>query len=225
LNAKDLAGLPPLSAAIVLTAKTGYKLQLLRQNNLQAQAGIISKDIWEKINWLEDTLHYAFSVPPHLAASGFTHTPILTFLHMLAPTSTILLHEAAEEQASSHGITPCSLLESQALRRAAAEMVARTMLLASNVNVRQLHPLTGLCLFNAARVLMRSLTVRSDERTLSSLKVLLTAMTQLQAFNPLAKGYFKDLDSEFPGIRDGIVDVKDRLELWDDFENEEFSKG
>jgi len=74
-----------------------------------------------------------------LAASGYNHTPILTFLHMCAPSSTILLHQRAEEQASALGITPSFLMESQALRLAAAEMVASTMRLTSNMNVRLLE--------------------------------------------------------------------------------------
>jgi hypothetical protein len=204
LNVKNTANLPPMAAAIVLTAETGQKLKLLQQENFTAAGRAPRDSFWQKIHFLDDTLHYAFSVPPHLAASGFTHTPILTFLHMSAPTSTILLHQAAEEQASAHGITPSSLLESQALRLAAAEMVASTMQLASLTDVRLLHPFTGSCLFTAARVLMRSLTVRSDEGKQRSLKVLLDAMGQLQAVNTLTGGYFKDLDTEFPGMRKSL---------------------
>jgi len=204
LNSRDIAALPPAAAAIVLTAETGYKLKRLQQSDLDSDGRLSPTNIWQKINWLDDTLHYAFSVPPHLAASGFAHTPILTFLHMCAPTSTILLHQAAEEQASSHGITPSSLLESQALRLAAAEMVASTMRLASHIDVRLLHPFTGPCLYNASRVLMRSLAVRADEGRQFSLKVLLDAIGQLQAVNPSIGGYFKDLDAEFPGMREVI---------------------
>jgi len=204
LEARDIAALPPAAAAIVLTAETGHKLKSLYQDDFESDGRLSPNDIWQKINWLDETLHYAFSVPPHLAASGFTHTPILTFLQMCAPTSTILLHQAAEEQASSHGITPSSLLQSQALRLAAAEMVASTMRLASHIDIRLLHPFTGPCLFSAARVLMRSLAVRTDEGQQNSLKVLLNAMGQLQAENPLTGGYFKDLDVEFPGMREAI---------------------
>jgi hypothetical protein len=201
---KNTANLPPMAAAIVLTAETGQKLKLLQQENFTSAGRAPRDSFWQKIHFLDDTLHYAFSVPPHLAASGFHHTPILTFLHMSAPTSTILLHQAAEEQASAHGITPSSLLESQALRLAAAEMVASTMQLASLTDVRLLHPFTGSCLFTAARVLMRSLTVRSDEGKQRSLKVLLDAMGQLQAVNTLTGGYYKDLDTEFPGMRKAL---------------------
>ena len=123
---------------------------------------------------------------------------------MSAPSSTILLHQAAEEQASAHGITPSSLFESQALRLAAAEMIASTMRLVSHIDVRLLHPFTGPCLFAAARVLMRALTVRTDEGQQSSLKVLLCAMGQLQSVNPLTGGNFKDLDMEFPGMRKNL---------------------
>jgi hypothetical protein len=204
LDARNVANLPPLAAGIVLTAEVGHKLKQLQQDDL-ANPGRLSQDsFWQKINWLDDTLHYAFSVPPHLAASGYNHTPILTFLHMCAPSSTILLHQAAEEQASAHGITPSSLMESQALRLAAAEMVASTMRLASHIDVRLLHPFTGPALFTAARVLMRSLTVRSDDNQQRSLKVLIDAMGQLQAVNPLTGGYFKDLDAEFPGMRKAL---------------------
>lgn len=203
LCVKNTASLPPMAAAIVLTAETGRKLKRLRQETFStAAAGRRGRDdFWDKIHFLDDTLHYAFSVPPHLAASGFAHTPILTFLHMSAPTSTILLHQAAEEQASAHGITPSSLLESQALRLAAAEMVASTMQLAGHTDVRLLHPFTGSCLCTAARVLMRALTVRADDGRTRSLRVLLDAMGQLQAANTLTGGYYKDLDAEFPGMR------------------------
>lgn len=204
LDARNVANLPPLAAELVLTAEVGQKLKVLQQSDMANQGGRGSDSFWQKINWLDDTLHYAFSIPPHLAASGYNHTPISTFLHMCAPSSTILLHQAAEEQASAHGITPSSLLESQALRLAAAEMVASTMLLASQVDVRLLHPFTGSCLFTASRVLMRALTVRTDEGQQRSLKVLLDAMGQLQAVNPLTGGYFKDLDSEFPGMRKAL---------------------
>jgi hypothetical protein len=204
IDARNVANLPPLAAGIVLTAEVGHKLKLLQQDDIANPGGHPEDSFWQKINWLDDTLHYAFSVPPHLAASGYNHTPILTFLHMCAPSSTILLHQAAEEQASAHGITPSSLMESQALRLAAAEMVASTMRLASHIDVRLLHPFTGPCLFTAARVLMRSLTVRTDEGQQRSLKVLLDAMGQLQAVNPLTGGYFKDLDAEFPGIRKAL---------------------
>jgi hypothetical protein len=193
-----------MAAAIVLTAETGLKLKLLQQGNFTAAGRVPRDGFWQKIHFLDDTLHYAFSVPPHLVASGFAHTPILTFLHMSAPTSTILLHQAAEEQASAHGITPSSLLESQALRLAAAEMVASTMQFASHTHVQLLHPFTGSCLFTAARVLMRSLTVRTDEGKQRSLKVLLDAMGQLQAVNTLTGGYYKDLDAEFPGMRKAL---------------------
>ncbi len=204
LDARNVANLPPLAAGIVLTAEVGHKLKQLQQDDLGSPGRLPQDSFWQKVNWLDDTLHYAFSVPPHLAASGYNHTPILTFLHMCAPSSTILLHQAAEEQASAHGITPSSLLESQALRLAAAEMVASTMRLASQVDVRLLHPFTGPALFTAARVLMRSLTVRTDESQQRSLKVLLDAMGQLQAVNPLTGGYFKDLDAEFPGMRKAL---------------------
>ena len=204
LDARNVANLPPLAAGIVLTAEVGHKLKQLQQDDLANSDHLPQDSFWQKINWLDDTLHYAFSVPPHLAASGYNHTPILTFLHMCAPSSTILLHQAAEEQASAHGITPSSLMESQALRLAAAEMVASTMRLASHIDVRLLHPFTGPALFTAARVLMRSLTVRTDESQQRSLKVLLDAMGQLQAVNPLTGGYFKDLDAEFPGMRKAL---------------------
>lgn len=204
LDARNVANLPPLAAGIVLTAEVGNKLKLLQQDDLSNPGRLPQDSFWQKINWLDDTLHYAFSVPPHLAASGYNHTPLLTFLHMCAPSSTILLHQAAEEQASAHGITPSSLMESQALRLAAAEMVASTMCLASHIDVRLLHPFTGPCIFTAARVLMRSLTVRTDEGQQRSLKVLLDAMGQLQAVNPLTGGYFKDLDAEFPGMRKAL---------------------
>lgn len=204
MDSRNVANLPPLAAGIVLTAEVGRKLKLLQQDDIANPGRLPQDSFWQKINWLDDTLHYAFSVPPHLAASGFNHTPILTFLHMCAPSSTILLHQAAEEQASAHGITPSSLMESQALRLAAAEMVASTMRLASHVDVRLLHPFTGPCLFTAARVLMRSLTVRTDEGQQRSLKVLLDAMGQLQAVNILTGGYFKDLDAEFPGMRKAL---------------------
>jgi hypothetical protein len=204
LDARNVANLPPLAAGIVLTAEVGHKLKQLQQDDLTNPNRLPQDSFWQKINWLDDTLHYAFSVPPHLAASGYQHTPILTFLHMCAPSSTILLHQAAEEQASAHGITPSSLMESQALRLAAAEMVASTMRLASHIDVRLLHPFTGPALFTAARVLMRSLTVRTDDNQQRSLKVLLDAMGQLQAVNPLTGGYFKDLDAEFPGMRKAL---------------------
>lgn len=204
LNDKNIENLPPMAAGIVLTAEVGHKLKLLQQDDIANRGRQAADNFWRKINWLDDTLHYAFSVPPHLAASGYNHTPILTYLHMCAPCSTILLHQAAEEQASAHGITPSSLLESQALRLAAAEMVASTMRLASHIDVRLLHPFTGHCLYTAARVLMRSLTVRTDEGQQRSLMVLLDAMGQLQAVNPLAGGYFKDLDADFPGMRKSL---------------------
>jgi hypothetical protein len=201
LNVKNIANLPPSAAAIVLTAETGHKLKLLQQDDFSPPGRQTQDDFWRKVNWLDDTLHYAFSVPPHLAASGFNHTPILTYLHMCAPSSTILLHQAAEEQASSQGITPSSLLESQALRLAAAEMVASTMRLASHSDIRLLHPFTGVALVTAAKVFMRSLTVRPDDAQQRSLRVLMDAMGQLQALNPLTGGYFKELDAEFPGMR------------------------
>lgn len=201
LNVKNIANLPPSAAAIVLTAETGHRLKMLQQDDFQSPGRQTQDQFWQKINWLDDTLHYAFSVPPHLAASGFIHTPILTYLHMCAPSSTILLHQAAEEQASSQGITPSSLLQSQALRLAAAEMVASTMRLASHIDIRHLHPFTGVALVTAAKVFMRSLTVRTDESQQRSLKILLDAMEQLQALNPLSGGYFKELDAEFPGMR------------------------
>jgi len=202
LNATDIAALPPAAATIVLTAKTGYKLKLLQQDQFESDGCLLPTNIWQKINWLDDTLYYTFYVLPHLAVSGFAHTPILTFFYICAPASTILLHQAAEEQASSHRLTPSSLLESQALRLAAAEIVASTMRLASPVDVRLLHPFTGPCLFSAARVLMRSLAARVDKGQQSSLRVLLNRMGQLQAVNPTTGGYVKDLDSEFPGMRD-----------------------
>lgn len=201
LNVKNIANLPPPAAAIVLTAETGHRLKMLQQDDFQSPSHQSQDEFWQKISWLDDTLHYAFSVPPHLAASGFIHTPILTYLHMCAPSSTILLHQAAEEQASSQGITPSSLLQSQALRLAAAEMVASTMRLASHIDIRLLHPFTGVALVTAAKVFMRSLTVRTDETQQRSLLILLDAMGQLQALNPLSGGYFKELDAEFPGMR------------------------
>jgi hypothetical protein len=204
LDARNVANLPPLAAGIVLIAEVGHKLKQLQQDDLANSCRIPQDSFWQKINWLDDTFHYAFSVPPHLAASRYNHTPILTFLHMCAPSSTILLHQAAEEQASAHGITSSSLVESQVLCLAAAEMVASTMLLASHIDVRLLHPFTGPALFTAVRVLMRSLTVRKDENQQRSLKVLLDAMDQLQAANPLTGGYFKDLDAEFPGMRKSL---------------------
>lgn len=191
---------------IALTVEAGHKLKYLQQNDFSIAGQSSSSDIWQKINFLDETLHYAFLVPPHLAASGFVHTPMLTFLHMSAPTSTITLHSAAEEQASAHGITPSSLLASQDLRLAAAEMIASTMRLASHIEVGHLHPLTGVCLVTAAGVFMRSLAVRHDEGQMCSLKVLLDAMSKLQAANPLSGGYFKELDAKFPGIRRSIYE-------------------
>lgn len=175
------------------------RLRLLGQSSFSPSSS--QHDIWQKVNWLDETLHFAFSVPPHLAASGYSHTPFLTFLHMCAPTSTIRLHEVAEEQASAQGITPSSLLESQALRLAAAEMIAGTMRLSSHLDVRIMHPFTGVCLFTAARVFMRCLTVRPDESQQRNLMVLLEALKQLQAMTPWTGGYFKELDAEFPGMR------------------------
>lgn len=129
---------------------------------------------------------------------------MLTFLHMAAPSSTISLHQAAEDMASAHGVTPSSLLESQALRLAAAEMIASTMRLASHVDPRQLHPFTGSCLFQASQVIMRCFQLRIDESRIESLRILLDAMSKLQAVNPLTGGYFKALDREFPGMRQNL---------------------
>jgi hypothetical protein len=199
-----MANLPPLAATIVLTAEVGLRLRVLQQDDMVNQGQPAPDSFWQKISWLDDTLHYAFSVPPHLAASGYNHTPVLTFLHLSAPSATILLHQAAEERASSNGITPSSLLESQALRLAAAEMVVSTMRLASHIDVRLLHPFTGPCLFLATRVLLQALTVRTDEGQQRSLKFLFDLIGQLQASNSLSGGYYKDLDAEFPGMRKAL---------------------
>jgi Fe2+ transport system protein B len=67
-------------------------------------------------------------------------------------------------------------MESQTLRLAVAEMVASKIRLASHIDVRLLHPFTGPALFTAARVLMRSLTVRTDDNQQRSLEVLVNAM-------------------------------------------------
>lgn len=209
LTTANPSSLNPFAAAISLTAETGHKLKLLQQNDFTAPSSSPSGNIWQKINFLNDTLHYAFSIPPHLAASGFKHTPMLTFLHMAAASSTISLHEAAEEMASAHGITPSSLLESQELRLAAAEMIASTMRLASHADTRTLHPFTGACLFSASRVFMRSLRIRPDAIRQESLRVLLVSMAKLQANNSSTGGYFKELEKEFPGMRQSLFNVDD----------------
>lgn len=207
LRTKDMSQLHPSAATIVLVTELGQKLRVLQQEDFEVSThdnNTDSTDIMQKIKWLENVWTYAFSIPPHLNTSNYTHTPALNFLHMCAPTSTIILHLTAQQQASSHGITPSLLPDSQQLCLTAAGIIANTMIFAEHVGIHLLHPFTGACLYMAAKVLMRSLAVRPDPRQVELLKVLLDGMGQLQATNPRTGGYFKDLDTEFPGIRESV---------------------
>lgn len=200
-SSQTAASLPPTAALVSLIAEWDQKLKTLQRNNVTMASGEPAADLWQKVNFIDEALSHAFLIPPHLAESGFSQDPLLLFLHMGAPSATIILHKAAEEQASSHGITPSFLLSSQTLRLTAAEMIASTIRLANQLDVSSWHPFTGHCLSTAAHVFMRALSIRKDEAHERSLKVLLDAICQLQAINPQAGDYLKRLDAEFPGMR------------------------
>ena len=208
---ENMANLPPMTAAIVLAAQLRHKLQLLQQTDISNPGGQTQQSLWTEV---DDTFRYAFSVPPHLAASGYNHAPIPTFLHMCAPSSTILLHQAAE-QAFARYVTPPSLIQSQSIRLAAAGVVASTMQLVSPIDVRLMHPFTGHCLFAATRVLMISLSIRADKGQQRQLVILLKAMDRLQEVYTATGGYFAHTSSQLPSHScstseeaDGIIELQ-----------------
>lgn len=128
---------------------------------------------------------------------------------MCVHTSTICLHQAAIFKAEQNKMPASVSMESKMRCITAAGEIASIMRTISHMDLSAMNPFISFCLYVSARVFVQFLKSRpDDDKTVDSLRFLLSAMHALKRRNPLTESFLVQLDVDFEALADKVPKLK-----------------
>ncbi|KAL3421156.1 fungal specific transcription factor [Phlyctema vagabunda] len=194
--------LSSLSAAAVVYSLCSTRLKELQTLDEASVNKLFTNSDWVERDSFCRSVAPVFRVPSYLAVANDNLDANLLYLNIITHCATIQVQRSAQRvaQTSVLPLAAVFIQESTSHCLRAASAIYDLARLASESAIRNYHPATFFCVYDALVIFAECFTAKRDVKLSMSIAFLINFTREQRGHSPLTRNLFRDFENDYPAL-------------------------